>query len=62
VCRPARTLVGDRTVPFEAVEFECREDFITSPRLFARWVDILDTEQPLTVVKAGFEEARDSGQ
>jgi len=62
VCRSARTLEGDRTVPFEAAEFKCREDFITGARLRARWVNILNTEQPLTVVPARFKEARDSGQ
>ena len=62
MCGSARTLVGDCTVPFEAVEFQCREDFVTGAGLLARWVNILDTEQPLTVVPPGFEEARDSGQ
>jgi len=62
VCRSARTLISDRAVPFEAVELKCRENFIAAARLFARRVDILDTEQPLTVVPAGFEEARDRGQ
>ena len=60
--RFARTLVGDGPVPFEAVELECRDNFVTGTRLFARWIDILDTEQPLTVVPASFKEARDSSQ
>lgn len=62
VCFPARTLVGDLTVPFEAVELERREDFIAGARLLAGWVYVLNTEQPLTVMPACFKEARDSGQ
>jgi hypothetical protein len=62
VRRSAGTLVGNGPVPLETKTIECGKDFITCSGLFAGWIDVLYTEQPLAAVVAGFQEARNGRQ
>ena len=54
-------LVADRSVPLEAIYFKSCENILGCPGLFARWVYILDAQQPTAIPCASFKEARHGG-
>jgi len=55
-------LKANRTIPFKAIGFQSVDDASVGPGLFTGWIDILDTQQPFTLVNARLQIAGDSGQ
>jgi hypothetical protein len=58
----AVALPGYGSVPFEPVCLKSRENLIAGSFAFARRIDILDAQKPLSAVPARLEVTRDRGE
>ena len=55
MCEAARALENDVLVPGKAVGFERLEDQARCARLFARRIDVLDTNKPAPLMGPGLQ-------
>jgi hypothetical protein len=62
VSGPAAALVGDGTVPFEAIALQRLQDALSRARLLPGWVDVLDADQPAATMPACLKIAGSCGE
>ncbi len=58
----AVALPCDGTVPLKAMGFQRGNNLVTGPGLFTGRVNVLDPQEPLSIVAPRLEIARDGGQ